>query len=136
MPAEGLRNWAYKDPVGIPTICFGTTTGVKLGDYKTTQECRDLLTKDMYAAVQTVDSCRPGLPTPVLAAFADATYNIGPTVACNISRSTAARYLAAGDYAAACRELPKWNKARVGGALVELPGLTKRRQAEMELCLS
>ena len=25
MPAEGLRQWAYRDPVGLPTICFGST---------------------------------------------------------------------------------------------------------------
>ena len=35
---EGLRNYAYRDPVGIPTICFGETRGVHMGDYKTTQE--------------------------------------------------------------------------------------------------
>ena len=33
VPAEGLRQKAYKDPVGIPTVCFGSTKGVKMGDY-------------------------------------------------------------------------------------------------------
>ncbi len=29
---EGLRTIAYRDPIGIPTVCFGETAGVKLGD--------------------------------------------------------------------------------------------------------
>ena len=41
----------------------------------------------------------------------------------------------AGDLAGACQQLPRWNKARVAGAMVELPGLTKRRAAEMALCM-
>jgi len=69
----------------------------------------------------------------VLAAFGDAVYNIGPKVACN---STAAKYLKAGNYEAACRELPRWNRATVAGVSVVLPGLTKRRNLEMALCLS
>jgi lysozyme len=34
-PAEGLRQYAYRDPVGLPTICFGSTAGVKMGDFRT-----------------------------------------------------------------------------------------------------
>ena len=34
---EGYRSEAYKDAVGIPTIGFGETAGVKMGD-KTTPE--------------------------------------------------------------------------------------------------
>ena len=77
----------------------------------------------------------PGLPDHVLAAFADAVYNIGPRIACDSSRSNAARLLKSGRHKDACRELPKWNKASVGGSMVPLPGLTKRRAAEMTLCL-
>ena len=40
---EGLRNYAYRDPIGIPTLCFGETRGVKMGDFKTTAECKDML---------------------------------------------------------------------------------------------
>ena len=135
IPSEGLRQWAYRDPVGLPTICFGSTKGVKMGDYRTLEECQNLLKGEMYATVQAVDSCRPGLPINVLAAFSDAAYNIGEHIACNAGKSTAARKLRDGDFEGACRELPKWDKARVAGVLVALPGLTKRRQLEMELCL-
>ena len=77
----------------------------------------------------------PGLPVPVLAAFSDAVYNIGPTIACDTAHSTAARYLKAGELAAACQQLPRWDTASVGGVMVSLPGLTKRRSKEMALCL-
>lgn len=136
IPAEGLRQYAYYDPPGILTVCYGHTgADVRANRHYSLSECNGLLTADMQKAVDQVEACAPGLPDPVLAAFADAAYNLGPTVACDRQRSTAARYLHSGDLIKACGELPKWNKARVGGVLVPLPGLTKRREAERELCL-
>ena len=136
IPAEGLRQWAYADPVGILTTCYGHTgSDVKKGVKYSLDECKALLSKDMLTAMEAVDRCHPDLPVPVLAAFGDAVYNMGPTIACNKTQSYAARHLYTGDYAAACNELPKWNKARVAGVLVALPGLTKRRAAEQALCL-
>lgn len=132
VPAEGLRQWAYLDPPGILTVCFGSTTNVQRGKKYSLEECKARLDADMLNAVQAVERCHPGLPEHVHAAFADAVYNIGPKVACN---STASSLLAAGDIAAACNQLPRWNKATVAGRLVELPGLTKRRAKERDLCL-
>ena len=136
IPAEGLRQYAYRDVASVITICYGTTSGVKLGDYRTLTECKALLNKDMLHAIELVESCQPNLPVNVLAAFSDAVYNLGPTIACDQTKSTAARHLAARSFAAACNQLPAWNKARVAGALVPLPGLTKRRNQERELCLA
>ena len=134
VPAEGLRQWAYYDPPGILTVCYGHTgVDVVKGKKYSLDECDSFLTEDMREAINTVERCHPGLPENVLAAFGDAVFNLGPKVAC---ASTASKYLAAGEIEAACRELPRWNKARVAGALVPLPGLTKRRQKEMELCLA
>jgi GH24 family phage-related lysozyme (muramidase) len=135
VPMEGLRQAAYFDPVGIPTICFGSTVGVKMGDFRTVPECQALLTKEMSYVIEAVDRCRPHLPPQVLAAFADAAYNVGPHIACDGTRSTAARMLLLRDYFGACNQLPRWNRARVAGLSVELPGLTKRRAMEMNLCL-
>ena len=136
IPAEGLRQWAYRDPgPQIATICYGATAGVKMGDYKTLAECKALLNKDMLNAISITDNCVPRLPAKTLAAFADAVYNLGPDIACNQSKSTAARLLAAGQLREACLQLPRWDKARVKGVSVTLPGLTKRRAAEMQLCL-
>lgn len=136
IPAEGLRQIAYRDPVNVPTICFGSTKGVKMGDTATFEQCRDLLTEEMMLAVVQVDRCVPDAPVPVLAAFADAAYNMGPTIACDKKKSTAARLLADKSWTAACLQLRRWDKASVAGVLVPLPGLTKRRKAEEELCLT
>ena len=134
IPAEGLRQVAYYDPPGILTVCYGTTgPEVVKGKHYSMDECKAFLTRDMLDAIETVERCHPGLPVNVLAAFGDAAYNIGPTVACN---STASKYLAAGRLEDACNQLSRWNKARVMGVLVELPGLTKRREKERLLCLS
>jgi lysozyme len=132
---EGLRNWAYLDPVGIPTICYGSIKGVRMGDYKTTEECKKLLGVEMWERIETVERCVPGLPVNMLAAWASAIFNTGNALVCDVARSTAARLLKAGKWLEACRQLPRWNKARVGGQLIELPGLTRRRAAEEALCL-
>lgn len=132
--AEGLRQVAYYDPPGILTVCYGTTgPEVVKGKHYSLDECKAFLSRDMLDAIETVERCHPGLPVNVLAAFGDAVYNIGPTVACN---STASKYLAAGRLEDACNQLSRWNKARVMGVLVELPGLTKRREKERLLCIS
>ena len=131
IPAEGLRHFAYYDPPGILTVCYGSTTDVQKGRRYTLDECKARLDADMLAAVTAVDRCAPGLPVNVLAAFSDAAYNIGPKVACNTSASTAARLLKAGDYAGACQQILVWDKFKGK----PLRGLTTRRQAEYKTCI-
>jgi lysozyme len=135
IPAEGLRQWAYRCPAGVLTVCYGDTEDVQPGRAYSLEECRARLDKDMLNAVEIVERCAPGLPEPSLAAFADATFNLGPRVVCDTSSSTLARRLAEGDIRAACNELPRWNKAKVADQMVALPGLTKRRANEMAMCL-
>ena len=135
IPAEGLRQYAYNDPPGILTVCYGSTTNVVKGKKYSLDECKARLDADMMNAINQVDKCAPSLPDNVLAAFSDAVYNMGPKIACDKQNSTAARLLAKGDIAGACNQLPRWNRATVAGVSVELPGLTKRRAAERNLCL-
>ena len=128
---EGLRQYAYYDPRpgdAILTVCYGSTTQVEKGKRYSLEECKARLDADMLEAVTAVERCHPNLPDNVLIAFSDAVYNIGPKVACN---STASKYLTQKNYEAACKELPKWNKSNG----VVLPGLTRRRNAEMAICL-
>ena len=128
---EGLRQYAYYDPRpgdAILTVCYGSTTDVQKGKKYSIEECKARLEADMAEAVRIVEKCHPGLPDNVLIAFSDAVYNIGPKVACN---STASKYLAQGNYTGGCNELPRWNKANG----VVLPGLTRRREAERQICL-
>lgn len=130
-PCEGLRLYVYSDPVGIPTYCFGETRNPTPGKQYTLQECQSLLDDRALEAITTVDTCVPGLPPKVLGAFGSAVYNMGPTIACNTAKSTAARYLHDGKLVDACNQLPRWNTA----AGIALPGLTKRRALERIECL-
>lgn len=137
VPAEGIRHFAYRDPPGILTACMGHTgPDVKEGVYYPLEQCDKWMTEDMRKAIDIVERCVPGLPWQALAAWGDAVFNIGPTIVCDKTQSTAARLLAAKQYEDACRQLPRWDKARLPlVGLVALPGLTKRRAAEMSLCL-
>lgn len=135
VPAEGIRQYAYQDSGGVITVCWGSTTDVQAGRKYTQAECVERLSSDMLTAMRHVERCVPGLPWHQLAAWSDAVFNLGPKIVCDPSQSTAARLLKAGEYEAACRQLPRWTKARIGGVMVELPGLVKRRQREMALCL-
>lgn len=134
IPAEGLRQVAYYDPPGILTVCYGSTTNVVKGRVYTLAECKDRLDTEMLATVTAVDRCVPHAPPNVLAAFSDAAYNLGPKIACDTANSTAARLLRAGKWREACDQLPRWNKARVLGVMVALPGLTTRRAFERDVC--
>ncbi len=135
VPAEGLRQFAYADSGGVITTCFGSTTDVEHGRRYTQAECVERLSSDMLIAMRQVERCVPGLPWNELAAWSDAVYNLGPRIVCDTESSTAARLLQAGERESACRQLPRWTKARVAGVMVELPGLVKRRAREMALCL-
>jgi GH24 family phage-related lysozyme (muramidase) len=134
-PFEGLRQVAYYDPPGILTVCYGHTGDVQKGKVYTPSECKALLQGDALEAVTTVLQCVPNAPDSVAVAFGDAVFNIGPRIACDKSASTAARMLAAGDWAGACNQLPRWNKTTIAGQLVELRGLTRRREEERQICL-
>jgi lysozyme len=59
-------------------------------------------------------------------------FNIG---AANLAASTLLRKLNAGDVAGAAEQFLAWDKARVGGVLQALAGLTRRRRAERAMFL-
>jgi len=136
IPAEGIFTRWYFDPVGIATVCVGHTKNVDKSKVYTVAECKALLNKEMGDVVSRLDTCRPGLPINVLASFSDAAFNVGEHIACDTTRSTAARLLAAGNYRAACDQLPRWNRATISGVSVPLSGLTRRREMERQVCLA
>lgn len=120
---------AYADPVGIPTICFGETKGVKLGDKSTVEECRGLLASRLIEFNRRVDSCvHAELPDTRRAALVSFAYNVGGDALCE---STLVRKLNSGDVRGGCDEFLRWNKAKG----IPLPGLTRRRQEERQLCM-
>ncbi|MAA99981.1 MAG: hypothetical protein CMN87_14590 [Stappia sp.] len=129
---EGLRTTAYLDPVGIPTVCYGETRGVKLGDRHTAEECQAMLGDALIEFEQDMRACldRPDeIPDGPYTAFLSLSYNIGAGAFC---RSTLVRLANAGDLRGACNQLPRWNRA--GGRV--LKGLVNRRAKEREICLA
>lgn len=138
LPAkEGVRYTAFSDPVGVPTICMGRTKGVQLGMKATPEQCEAWAGEDVMQALNDVRRCHPNLDltAPQIAAFTDGVYTVGAKMVCDRVNSTMARKLYARDIESACREFPKWDKGRILGVLVSLPGLTKRRAANMAQCL-
>lgn len=126
---EGLRLKAYLDPVGIPTICYGETENVKLGDVKTERECSALFESRLgYFSYRVDGLVAHDLPVETHAALTSFTYNVGVGA---FKNSTMRRKLNAGDLLGACNEFPRWVYA--GGK--KWNGLIKRREQERLLCL-
>ncbi|WP_447042522.1 lysozyme [Vreelandella sp. H-I2] len=126
---EGYEPAAYRDPVGIATICYGHTATARMGQTLSQAECTDLLQSDLGTAFAAVDRrAQVDLPPPTRAALASFVYNVGEG---NFARSTLLRKLNTGDLRGACHELSRWVYA--GGK--RLNGLVKRRATERELCL-
>jgi lysozyme len=129
---EGYRGEAYVPvPGDVPTIGFGTTGGVKMGD-KTTPE------RSLMRLLDEVDSVyaqgvRRCIAAPMydyeFAAAVSFAYNVGVKAFC---KSTMAEKFNKEDYAGACAQLSRWvygpDKTK------PLPGLVKRRTEERAIC--
>lgn len=133
---EGTVYVGYFDIAGIPTKCSGDTYGVKVGKRYTVEECKASLDKQLVAHARPVMDCTPGLRKEGMdyqrAAAVSLAYNIGVGAYC---RSTVDKRFDLGDVRGACNAFLAWDKARVGGALRPVKGLTLRRQRERALCL-
>jgi len=130
---EGVRTVAYYDPPNIPTICYGETRGVKITDTATLDQCKAMLNASLDEFSTVLDRCLPAdLPEPSYVAFLSTAYNIGAPAFCGSSMAKRAN---AGNLEGACDALLMWNKTTIAGVKVALPGLTKRRTSERELCL-
>jgi lysozyme len=134
---EGIELKAYIDPVGIPTIGYGTIrypngTKVRMGDTISLAEAEafllfecegiDARLSEILGSVAVNQNQRDALIS-----FC---FNLGIGA---FLESTMLKRLRAGDFAAAAAEFPRWNKGMVDGVKVELPGLTRRRAAERAL---
>lgn len=126
---EGLRTTAYKDVVGVWTVCYGETKGVEPGDSYTKAECDEMLAEEILVYEKGLDRCLTAdVPVGMKISLVSWTYNVGVGAAC---RSTLVRKANAGDLVGACHELPRWNRA--GGRVWR--GLTNRRLSERNMCL-
>jgi lysozyme len=127
---EGYREAAYRPvPGDVPTIGFGTTAGVQMGDRIEPVQALVRKLADVQKFEGALKRCvRVPLHQHEYDAFLSLAYNIGSGAFCS---STLVRRLNAGDYAGACAEILRWD--RFQGQ--PLRGLTLRRQAEHRQCL-
>lgn len=125
---EGYVGQAYQDIVGVWTIGFGTTEGVKPNQTITPVQAISRALTDAQKFEGALKQCvTVPLHQHEYDAYVSLSYNIGSGAFC---RSTLVKKLNAGDYDGSCKEILRWNRA--GGK--EVRGLTIRRQQEYVLC--
>jgi lysozyme len=130
---EGLRLTAYLDPVGLWTIGYGHTAGVRPGDTISEVEAERLLLSDLAQFEAGVAGrAMVAVNENEFSALVSLAFNIGLA---NFARSSVLKRLNAGNRSGAANGFALWNKGRVHGQLVVLPGLTRRRAAEKTLFL-
>lgn len=116
-------------PGDVPTLGFGTTEGVKMGDTTTPPKALERALRDVGKFEGAVKGC---VTVPLAQREYDAAvqlaYNIGAQAFC---RSTVVKRWNAGDYAGGCEAFLMWVKA--AGRVVQ--GLVNRRERERRLCL-
>lgn len=125
---EGVRERAYRDPVGIPTVCMGETRGVKIGDTYTLEQCKSMATARVAEFATGVDQALTvEVSDKTYASFVSWSYNLG----IGAFQSKIAPLVNAGRIADACRKMGLYVYAHS----IKLPGLVSRRQEEVALCL-
>ena len=127
---EELRLAAYLDQRGIPTIGYGHTAGVKMGDTCTKDQADAWLAEDAQAAANGVEKSLQVFCTQnQFDALVSFTFNVGVGAE---AHSTLAKLMNAGDIQGAADQFLVWD--HVNG--VPNAGLLRRRQAERALFLS
>ncbi|WP_350345487.1 lysozyme [Klebsiella oxytoca] len=126
---EGREYIAYRDIVGVATVCDGHTgSDIVWGKRYTDKECDAITQRDMQRIAAQVD---PHIKVPTTetqrAAIYSFAYNVGATATIN---STLLIKLNARDYSGACAELKRWVYA--GGQ--KWKGLINRRDVEYQVC--
>lgn len=126
---EGYTDKAVIPVLGdVPTIGFGTTQGVKMGDKITPPQALKRALVDVGKFEGAIKQCvKVPLHQYEYDSYVDFTYNVGASAFCG---STLVKKLNAGDYAGACAEISRWT--RQGGRV--LPGLVNRRAVERAQC--
>jgi len=129
-PMEGRVKTTYRDfGNGVLTYCDGATENAIWGKTYTTAECDAQLDRDLTRHAIGVMSCTTAnLTDGQKVAYTDFAYNVGIAAYCS---STVARKANAGDVRGSCDALLMWNRA----AGKVWPGLTRRREAERQICL-
>ncbi len=135
---EGLFLNAYIDPVGIPTIGYGTIRypngqTVRLGERISERDAEGYLRYECSKIAQEISKL---IKVPVnqnqFDALVSFSYNVGTGA---FQGSTLLRKLNQGDYQGAANEFSRWVNGVVNGVKQPLPGLVSRRADEQRLFL-
>lgn len=125
--SEGCRLTAYYDSVGVPTIGYGHTKGVRMGDVCTPEQASAWLVEDLASVYGDIAS---QVTVPLTQGQFDAlcsfVFNLGGSA---LRNSTLLKMLNAGDYEAAQGQFGRWTHA----GTQTLAGLVKRRAGEAEM---
>ena len=124
---EGFRNEAYLDSAGVPTIGYGFTEGVQMGDTIDEKTANERLLKEMAKTDQDYNKLVTADLNPnQQASVKSLLYNIGGP---QFANSKARAALNAGDFESFKKEAAEFRMA--DGKVI--PGLENRRREELEL---
>lgn len=125
--SEGFRADAYLDTGDVPTIGYGHTKGVHMGQHCTPEMAEAWLESDLEMAETAVSSLvKVPLTDNQFAALVSFVFNIGATAFAN---STLLKKLNTGGYSLVPAYLRSW----IFDNGKQIPGLVKRRAAESNL---
>jgi lysozyme len=128
--AEGFRDHAYIPVAGdVPTIGFGTTENVKMGDKVTVTQALNRAMVDVQKFEGAIKSCvKVPLHQYEYDAYTSLAYNIGSGAFC---RSTLVRLLNQEKYDEACKQILRFYFFQGK----PLRGLSIRREKEYKQCI-
>ena len=126
---EGLRLDAYRCPAGIPTIGWGHTKGVKMGQHITLAVAEDLLAEDIVPIERLLNDLKINFRQEQFDALVSWIFNFGEG---KFKGSTMyKRIVGNAKDEEITDQMVKW----INAAGCPLPGLMKRRVAEANLFL-
>lgn len=124
MEMEGLRLEAYEDAAGVPTIGYGHTKDVRMGDRITAYWAKEMLREDIEAAEWQVKELNVAHNEAQLDALTSFVFNLGIE---RLKESTLLKVIReGGSMQQIRREFKRWVYA--GGK--KLKGLERRREWE------
>ena len=124
MEMEGCRLEAYKDAAGVPTIGYGHTKGVRMGDRISAYWAKEMLREDIEEAEWLVKELNVAKTEGQLDALVSFVFNLGIG---RLTRSTLLKTIReGGSKRQITQEFKKW----VYADGKPMPGLVKRRDWE------
>jgi len=124
---EGIELEAYQDSVGVWTIGYGHTKGVKEGDNISLKKAEQMLEEELVEYEGYINNMvELGLEQNQFDALVAWVFNLGPT---NFKESTLLKVLNEGKYNEVPAQMRRWNKAN--GEVLD--GLVRRREAEAKM---